>query len=137
MAATSSRTVPNILVTGTPGTGKSTFVQRLVAEATGMRAIYVGELVSAKQLHDGWDDDYQTYVLDEDKVRCKWARSIFENASAISYGWPCPFPVLPLGLCVISRACSSLTTLRMRWRQAAQSSITTPRSCSRSAGLTL
>jgi len=66
--ASSSRTLPNILVTGTPGTGKSTLVQRLVAEASGMRAVDIGELVKAKQCHSGWDDEYQTYVLDEDKL---------------------------------------------------------------------
>ena len=64
----SSRALPNLLVTGTPGTGKSTFVHRLVAEARGFRAIDVGELVKAKQLHEGWDEEYQTYVLDEDKL---------------------------------------------------------------------
>ena len=33
-----------------------------------MRLIDVGALVREKQLHDGWDDEYQTYILDEDRV---------------------------------------------------------------------
>ena len=45
--------------------------QRIVSEAPGMRAIDIGDLVKAKQLHSGWDDEYQTYVLDEDKVRTR------------------------------------------------------------------
>ena len=59
---------PNILVTGTPGTGKSTTCQ-LVAEATGLRHINVGDLVKAADLHCGWDEEFGAFIMDEDKVR--------------------------------------------------------------------
>ncbi|CAI6008960.1 unnamed protein product [Closterium sp. NIES-65] len=58
---------PNVLITGTPGTGK-TSTSQLVAEATGLRHVNVGDLVRQKELHDGWDDEYDCFVLDEDKV---------------------------------------------------------------------
>jgi adenylate kinase len=63
-----ARTMPNILVTGTPGTGKSTMVEALIARLPALHAVDVGALVRDKQLHSGWDEEYQTYVLDEDKV---------------------------------------------------------------------
>lgn len=62
------RRQPNILITGTPGTGKSTMAQALVAQAPALRLIEVSQLVKDKQLHDGWDEEYQTYVLDEDRL---------------------------------------------------------------------
>lgn len=59
---------PNILITGTPGTGKTTLCEA-AAEATGFRHVNIGTWVKEHSLHSGWDDEYQCLVLDEDKVR--------------------------------------------------------------------
>ncbi|KAG2333474.1 hypothetical protein Bca52824_004654 [Brassica carinata] len=61
------RPKPNLLITGTPGTGKSTTASAL-AEATNCRHICVGDLVKEKNLHDGWDDQFESYVINEDLV---------------------------------------------------------------------
>lgn len=61
------REKPNILVTGTPGTGKTTTSSAL-AEATQLRHVSVGDLVKEKNLHDGWDDELDCYVINEDLV---------------------------------------------------------------------
>lgn len=58
---------PNILVTGTPGTGKTTTCEQLAA-LTGYRHINVGEWVKEKGLHSGWDEEFECFTLDEDKV---------------------------------------------------------------------
>lgn len=58
---------PNILVTGTPGTGKTTMATAL-AEATQLRHVNVGELVRQKNLHDGWDEDFECHIINEDLV---------------------------------------------------------------------
>jgi len=63
----SGRTRPNILVTGTPGTGKTVTASTL-AERTGLNYINVGELAKEKHLYEGWDDQYECHVLDEDKA---------------------------------------------------------------------
>ena len=63
-----ARSKPNVLITGTPGTGKTTMLQALAAKAPTLRAIDIGQLVRDKQLHTEWDDEYQTHVLDEDRV---------------------------------------------------------------------
>lgn len=63
-----SRQKPNILLTGTPGTGKTTTCE-LLAAATGLKHINIGDLVKKEDLHSGWDEEYKSYIIDEDKVR--------------------------------------------------------------------
>lgn len=60
---------PNVLVTGTPGTGKTTLCELLVTALGGTwRHVNVGQLVKDKSLHDGYDGEYDTFMLNEDKV---------------------------------------------------------------------
>ncbi|KAJ2161377.1 factor activating pos9 [Coemansia sp. RSA 552] len=58
---------PNVLVTGTPGVGKTTTAE-MVAAAAGLQKITVGELVKTRGLHDGYNEEFDTYWLNEDKV---------------------------------------------------------------------
>lgn len=62
------RARPNILVTGTPGTGKSTTAQQLGARLPGFTVIELGELIKSKQLHAGWDAEHEAYLWDEDRI---------------------------------------------------------------------
>ncbi|KAL7524206.1 hypothetical protein ACHAWF_000862 [Thalassiosira exigua] len=58
---------PNILVTGTPGVGK-TSTASLIAETLGLKHVNVGDLIREHKFHDGRDDALDTYILDEDKL---------------------------------------------------------------------
>ena len=49
------------------GTGKSLTAEE-VCSRTGMRHVDVGQLAKQQNLFDGWDEQYQCPVLDEDKV---------------------------------------------------------------------
>jgi broad-specificity NMP kinase len=64
------REAPVILLTGTPGTGKSTTAQLLSEESPiPLKHINVGDLVKEKDLHDGYDPEWQSFTVNEDKVR--------------------------------------------------------------------
>lgn len=65
MAQRERRLKPNVLVTGTPGTGKTSTCS-LLADATGINHINVGDLVKSKSLHDGWDDELECFILNDD-----------------------------------------------------------------------
>jgi adenylate kinase len=63
------RKSPVIVITGTPGTGKSTTAAMLVeASPVSLKHINVGDLVKARGLHEGYDKEWQSYLVDDDKV---------------------------------------------------------------------
>merc|ERR1712241_1475471 len=63
----SKRAGPNILVTGTPGTGKSTLCRRLVDGNT-LKWINVGDFATQAGCLGEWDERYDCHELDEDKL---------------------------------------------------------------------
>eukprot|EP00045_Choanoeca_perplexa_P015041 m.181759 g.181759 ORF g.181759 m.181759 type:complete len:177 (-) comp16874_c0_seq12:3112-3642(-) len=61
------RRPPNILVCGTPGTGKTSFCEEL-ATRTGFIHLDISKLAIERELLEEYDEARQTSVLDEDKV---------------------------------------------------------------------
>jgi adenylate kinase len=65
-----ARKSPTIVITGTPGTGKTTTAQLLVEESpVPLTHVNVGDLVKEQGLHEGFDDEWGSFTVDEDKVR--------------------------------------------------------------------
>lgn len=70
--------LPNILITGTPGTGKTTFSQLLAPHLTSslasllgskeFKVVNVGDVVKDEKAHNGWDEEWEAWLVDEDKV---------------------------------------------------------------------
>ncbi len=117
------RASPNILITGTPGTGKSTMAEALAA-ATGLRAINVGDLVKEKQLHSGWDEKYESHVLDEDRV-CDELEEILEPGGSIVDYHGCDFfPERWFDLVIVLRTDNSVLYSRLEARSYSQHKLT-------------
>lgn len=62
------RTSPNIIITGTPGVGKSTHCEQLAQAVEGMKHLDVNKVVKERQCEDGYDEDLKSVIVDEDKV---------------------------------------------------------------------
>ena len=65
------RAKPNIIITGTPGVGKTTHCETLAA-SLGLNHLSINTIVKDRGCHDGWDEEYQSWIVDEDKVCGFW-----------------------------------------------------------------
>ncbi|KAF7134592.1 hypothetical protein RHSIM_Rhsim08G0250900 [Rhododendron simsii] len=82
--SSSGRKKPNVLVTGTPGTGQTT-TSSFLAEATQLRHVNVGDLVRDKNLHDGWDEQFDCHVINEDLVCDELEDMMEEGGNIVDY----------------------------------------------------
>lgn len=62
-----NRIKPNILITGSPGVGK-TSMACLLAEHLGLHHAEVGAIIRDNKCHQEYDGDLDTHILDEDKL---------------------------------------------------------------------
>lgn len=58
---------PNILVTGTPGAGK-TYFAKAVAEKFDLKFLEISKIVQENHFTEGFDENLECPILDEDKV---------------------------------------------------------------------
>jgi len=61
------RPLPNILIAGTPGTGKSTLSEQ-ISESTGLDWIEIGKIAKEEKLFEGYDSTYGCHVLNEERL---------------------------------------------------------------------
>ena len=115
-AASTSRQVPNVLVTGTPGTGKTTFCQQLVERVPALKAVEVSKMVRDKQLHSGWDDEYESYVLDEDRLLDELEEELEPGGRVVEYHAAELFPERWFDLVLVLRVDNSVLYGRLEER---------------------
>jgi adenylate kinase len=58
---------PNILITGTPGVGKTSLSEK-AAKSTGLKLLSVTDVVKEHHCHEGKDEEFDTLILDEKKL---------------------------------------------------------------------
>ncbi|KAK4057591.1 factor activating pos9 [Microbotryomycetes sp. JL221] len=118
MTTDGPRRLPNIFVTGTPGTGKSTLSSQLVEQ---LQQHYIQEQeqdstlpkwqhvnvgddwVKAKQCYTGWNQEWQSWDVDEDKLLDELEP--FQTPGAKVFDWHCCdiFPERWIDLVVVLR----------------------------------
>lgn len=61
------RKTPNILVTGTPGTGKTTFCQ-LLNQSLNFKYLPIGKIIIDNKLYDEWNKEFDVPEFNDDKL---------------------------------------------------------------------
>ncbi|KAI6781257.1 adenylate kinase HBR1 [Emericellopsis cladophorae] len=84
----STRTNPNIVVTGTPGTGKTTHLKD-------------------KECHEGWDDEFQSWIVDEDKLLDELEKEVADGGCILDWHACDLFPQRWIDLVVVLRTDST------------------------------
>jgi adenylate kinase len=62
-----ARQNPNIVITGTPGVGKTTHAEQL-AQSLGFKHVSINQIVKDEGFHEGKDEELGSWIVDEDKV---------------------------------------------------------------------
>ncbi|KAJ8064528.1 hypothetical protein OCU04_006858 [Sclerotinia nivalis] len=109
------RTQPNIIVTGTPGVGKTTHCEQL-AENTGLKHLSVNDVVKEKGCHEGWDDELKTWIVDEDKLLDEIEEDVKQGGYIIDWHACELFPKSWIDLVVVLRVDSTLLYDRLKAR---------------------
>ena len=69
---------PVILITGTPGTGKSTIIKRAKEANASIQVLNISEFVKREGLHDGYDAEFDTFIINDRKTQKKLMKTIPE-----------------------------------------------------------
>ncbi|KAG9230323.1 P-loop containing nucleoside triphosphate hydrolase protein [Amylocarpus encephaloides] len=110
-----ARTQPNIIITGTPGVGKTTHCEML-AENTGLKHLSVNELVKERGCHDGFDEAFGSLIVDEDKLLDAIEDEVKQGGCIIDWHACDLFPESWIDLVVVLRVDSTLLYDRLKAR---------------------
>ncbi|KAI5806678.1 AAA domain-containing protein [Peziza echinospora] len=110
-----ARTLPNIIITGTPGVGKTSHSQ-LLAERTGLKHLCVNDVVKEKECHEGFDDEFKSYIVDDDKLLDEIEDEVLQGGNIIDWHVCDIFPKRWIDLVVVLRTDNSLLYDRLAER---------------------
>lgn len=102
-----------IIITGTPGTGKTTLSKLLSKE--GFSFIEVGKLVKEENLYDYFDEETDSYVVNDNLLNARLIELIKDNSSSnplILDGHVVELPPSYVTCCIVLRC--SIRLLRQR-----------------------
>ena len=106
---------PNILITGTPGTGKTTTCE-LLSIASHLNHIQVGDLVKSQGLHSGYDSNFDSWILDEDQVVDALESTMEQGGNIVDHHGCDFFPERWFDLIVVLQADNSILYRRLEDR---------------------
>ncbi|OBT48186.1 hypothetical protein VE00_00955 [Pseudogymnoascus sp. WSF 3629] len=109
------RAKPNIIITGTPGVGKTTHCETLAA-SLGLNHLSINTIVKDRGCHDGWDEEYQSWIVDEDKLLDEIEEEVKLGGYIIDWHACDLFPKSWIDLVVVLRVNSTILYDRLKSR---------------------
>ncbi|KAH8821698.1 AAA domain-containing protein [Xylogone sp. PMI_703] len=109
------RSLPNIIITGTPGVGKTTHCE-VLAGNTGLKHLSINDIVKERNCHEGYDEEYQSWIVDEDKLLDAIEDEVKLGGYIIDWHACDLFPKSWIDLVVVLRVDSTLLYDRLKAR---------------------
>ncbi|XP_051028239.1 adenylate kinase isoenzyme 6 [Acomys russatus] len=102
-------------LTGTPGVGKTTLGKEL-ASRSGLKYVNVGDLAREGQFYDGYDEEYDCPILDEDRVVDELETQMREGGVIVDYHGCDFFPERWFHIVFVLRTDNSILYKRLETR---------------------
>ncbi|EAW12467.1 nucleoside triphosphates FAP7 [Aspergillus clavatus NRRL 1] len=103
------RKSPNVIITGTPGVGKTVHCERL-AQDVGLRHLSINQIAKDRGCYESYDQELETWVVDEDKLLDAVEDEVLEGGYLIDWHACDLFPKSWIDLVVVLR-CPSTSIL--------------------------
>ncbi|KAL8645111.1 MAG: hypothetical protein Q9226_007451 [Calogaya cf. arnoldii] len=109
------RTKPNIIITGTPGVGKTTLCESLTSIAD-LKHLAINRVAKEHDCHDGWDDVLDSWIVDEDKILDAIEDEVKQGGYLIDWHACDLFPESWIDLVIVLRSDSATLYDRLKAR---------------------
>ncbi|CCH61113.1 hypothetical protein TBLA_0E00520 [Henningerozyma blattae CBS 6284] len=113
----SRRYLPNLLISGTPGTGKSSTCELLKRELEDYKYINISDFAKEFNCYDGFDKGRKSHIVDEDKLLDELEPILREGHNIVDWHVNDVFPERLIDLVVILRADNSVLYDRLQNRK--------------------
>jgi adenylate kinase family enzyme len=115
------RTAPNVIVTGTPGVGKTVHCEQL-AQDLGLKHLSVNQVAKDRDCYEEYDEERKSWVVDDDKLLDAIEDEVLQGGYLIDWHACDMFPKSWIDLVVVLR-CPQTSVLydRLSSRYALQS----------------
>ncbi|KAL9587713.1 MAG: hypothetical protein Q9212_000004 [Teloschistes hypoglaucus] len=109
------RKKPNVVVTGTPGVGKTTLCESLTL-STNLKHLAINGIVKERNCHHGWDEQLKSWIVDEDKLLDAIEDEVKQGGYLIDWHACDLFPESWIDLVVVLRSDSTALYDRLQSR---------------------
>ncbi|KAH1808641.1 hypothetical protein KXW57_009425 [Aspergillus fumigatus] len=103
------RKSPNVIITGTPGVGKTVHCEKL-AQEVGLRHLSINQVAKDRGCFESYDQDLETWIVDEDKLLDAIEDEVLQGGYLIDWHACDLFPKSWIDLVVVLR-CPSTSIL--------------------------
>jgi adenylate kinase len=112
------RLLPNILISGTPGCGKTTLCSSLwtVLQGIGFQHVPVGNLVKRFGWYTSYDETFDSFILDEDKFLAGMKEKVKSGGALIDFHSITVFPKCWIDLVIVLRTDNTVLYDRLNER---------------------
>ncbi|MCJ1486010.1 factor activating pos9 [Schaereria dolodes] len=117
-----ARKDPNIVITGTPGVGKTIHCE-LLAQNTDLKHLSINKVVRERECHDGWDEELKSWIIDEDKLLDALEDQVKQGGYIIDWHACDLFPQSWIDLVIVLRTDSTHLYDRLKARNYAKAKL--------------